>query len=240
MLVRNTLETRILKDEVEGVVWIELKAENGEKMAIGVVYANPEGVRCQETEEQFEKVADDVLKWRSLGYKVLLMGDFNAHIGRGEEEVPNKNGRRLLNLAYAGNLVIGNELSVCKGRWTWECREKKSVIDYMLFQQEHRQEVVEMVVEDRGIIDTGSDHNVIWCIFKAGVPKEEKSEERLKWRVDGRRSWEEFQEAVEEEFEGWEDCVRDLENRVEGGELSERIWGEWKKRVPAAAESGIG
>ena len=81
---------------------------------------------------------------------MVVMGDFNAHIGRGEEEVANRNGRRLLNLAYVGDMVIGNELHVCKGRWTWECGDKKSVIDYMLFPQEHRHEVVEMVVEDGG------------------------------------------------------------------------------------------
>ena len=83
------------------------------------------------------------------------MGDFNAHIGRGEEEVANRIGWRLLNLAYVGNMVIGNELPVCKGRWTWQCRDKKSLIDYMLFPQEHRHELVEMVVQDGGVLIQG-------------------------------------------------------------------------------------
>ena len=48
-------------------------------------------------------------------------------------------------------MVISNELPVCKGRWTWECGDKKSVIDYMLFPQEHRHELVEMIVEDKGV-----------------------------------------------------------------------------------------
>ena len=97
-----------------------------------------------------------------------------------------------------------------------------------------------MVVEDRGINDTGSDHNVIWCLFKLGALKEEKRNERFKWRVDGRSRWEEFQEAVEEEFKGWEIWVRDLESKAVGEELSERVWEEWKMRVLAAAERGIG
>ena len=29
-----------------------------------------------------------------------------------------------------------------------------------------------MVVEDRGVVDTGSDHNVVWSVFKVGNPKE--------------------------------------------------------------------
>ena len=32
-----------------------------------------------------------------------------------------------------GDFVVGNKLQCCVGRWTWESREKKSVIDYMLF-----------------------------------------------------------------------------------------------------------
>ena len=83
------------------------------KVAVGVVYANPEGVRCEETEVQFEKVGSDVLEWRRLGYKVVVMGNFNAHTCRGEEEVANRNERRLLNLAYVRNMVIGNELPAC-------------------------------------------------------------------------------------------------------------------------------
>ena len=53
-----------------------------------------------------------------------------------------------------------------------------------------------------------------------------KREERLKWRVDGRSSWNDFQEAVEEEFQGWEAWVREREVRVVGEELVERVWGE--------------
>ena len=37
---------------------------------------------------------------------------------------------------------------------------RKSVIDYMLFGKAI--EVVEMVVEDSGKLDVGSDHNLIW------------------------------------------------------------------------------
>ena len=69
-------------------------------------------------------------------------------------------------------MVIGNELPAQKGRWTWECGDKKSVIDYtLLFPQEHRHELVEMVVEDRRGVDTGLDHNVILDVFKVGSLK---------------------------------------------------------------------
>ena len=65
---------------------------------------------------------------------------------------------------------------------------------------------MEMVVEDgSSILDTGSDQNVIWSVLKSGN-LEEKKEEKFKWKVDRKSSWEEL-EAVEEEFEGWEAWV---------------------------------
>ena len=80
----------------------------------------------------------------------------------------------------------------------------------------------------------------IWGVFKVGNPKEMRREERFKWRVDGRSSWDEFQEAIEEEFQGWEAWVRDMEIREVGEELVERVWGERKTKVMSAVERGIG
>ena len=51
-------------------------------------------------------------------------------------------------------------LQCCDGRWTWESGVRKSVIDYMLFGKAII--AVEMVVEDSGKLDVGSDHNLIW------------------------------------------------------------------------------
>ena len=46
--MRDGLQAKLLKEH-EGVVWVELKVESGEKLAIGMVYMNPEGVRVQES-----------------------------------------------------------------------------------------------------------------------------------------------------------------------------------------------
>ena len=39
------------------------------------------------------------------------MRDFNAHIGLGAEQLPNRNGRKLLDLVGVCNLQVGNPLS---------------------------------------------------------------------------------------------------------------------------------
>ena len=108
MLVRKELQSRLLPCQ-KGVVWMELKLREGKKVAVGVMYANPEGVRTDETEDQFEEVQEEVGRLQEEGYEVVVKGDFNAHIGLGIEQQPNRNGRRLLNLVWAGELIIAWE-----------------------------------------------------------------------------------------------------------------------------------
>ena len=47
---------------------------------------------------------------------MVVMGDFNTHIGLGEEKTPNRNDRRLLSMAYAAGLAIANEMGIYDGR----------------------------------------------------------------------------------------------------------------------------
>ena len=62
--------------------------------------------------------------------------------------------------------------------------------------------------------------------------------EWYKWRVGGRLGWENYQEAVKEEFIGWEE-VRVIEEVWEGC-IFEEVWPRWKEKVLAAAENEIG
>ncbi len=101
LFVREGIQARILKKDMDGVLWVEVETEEGDNCAFGIIYANPEGIRVDKSEEQCEVIQLDAMRWRELGYYVILMGDFNAHIGAGEEERPSQNGRRLLNLTWA-------------------------------------------------------------------------------------------------------------------------------------------
>ena len=135
------------------MVWVEVRLEKGRKLAVGIVYINPEGVRVENTEEQFEGMQEEIVRLQQKGFSVVLMGDFNAHIGLGEEQLPNKNGQKLVNFVWACDLRVGNEHPECTGRWTWECGEKRSVVDYVLVAREVN--VHRMVIEDEGAVELG-------------------------------------------------------------------------------------
>ena len=57
--------------------------------------------------------------------------------------------------------------------------------------------------------------------------------------MDGKLVWEHYQEAVKEEFIGWEKEVRVIAEVMEGCSIEE-VWRRWKEKVLAAAEKEIG
>ena len=64
--------------------------------------------------------------------------------------------------------------------------------------------------------------------------------ELYKLRLDGMLDWEEYQETIEEEFIGWEEEVRELEQELGGGGIAKEVWSRWKERVIAAEDNRIG
>ena len=179
------------------------------------MYINPEGVRV-ENREQFEGMQEEMVRLQRKGFSGVLMGDFNVHIGLGQ---------KLVSFVWACDMRVGKELPECTGRWTWECGEKKSVIDYVLVSREVN--VHKMVIEDEGAVDLGSDHNLIWCVV--GQTKAEKviQEERYKWKVNGTQDWEEYQHAVQEEFLDWKEKLEDLAESSEKERWVEGVWELW-------------
>ena len=61
-------------------------------------------------------------------------------------------------VVWACDLRVGNELSECIGRWTWECGEKRSVVDYILVSREVN--VHRMIIEDEEAVELGSEFGV--------------------------------------------------------------------------------
>ena len=134
-------------------------------------------------------------------------------------------------------MLIGNKAEVCRGRWTWEGRGSRSVVDYMLVSRGLF--LVEMVIEDDDN-DLGSDHNLLWCVVRYGRPEVKKIIARYKWKVDGKEDWGEYEQAITEEFAGWEEALSGFKTQYVGGDCVEKVWELWKDNVLKAALRGIG
>ncbi len=243
LLVKETLQPRVRPVKDDKTMWVECNG-GGRKVALGVVYSSPEGVRVEETKKLYNKLEEQVNELREEGKVVVVMGDFNCRIGagRGGDEVVNTNGRRLLAWSTECDMVILNNGRKCTGKWTWSNADSRTTIDYMLIDKEDEHLVTRMTIDDEGLMDVGSDH----CILELELemekcPDSTQKETRWKWKVDGKDDWEDYQTAVSGQMGGWEGWVMEaIESSTNHVETAETVWEEWKRRVTTAAEMGIG
>ena len=110
---------------------------------------------------------------------LILLGDFNAHVGFLGSQKINKNGELLLKSAEDNNLILLNDHPSTEGLITWKRNDQESVIDFILVNNKMLNFFQSMIVDESKSMYDLSDHNFISATFlvmlNAG-PKQ-KSEE---------------------------------------------------------------
>ena len=95
------------------IEWVEAVL-GGVKTAVGVVYMGREGVDREWNDRIMEWLRRQIQELQRRGRRIILGGDFNGHIGNGEQGIKgnkeeiNVNGRRVLELAKDKELEIVN------------------------------------------------------------------------------------------------------------------------------------
>ena len=93
-------------------------------MYLSVVKGEEERKNNQrEIKKYINKYEDDIL---------ILLGDFNGHIGIIGEQPQNFNGKIVLDLMSECRLVLVNATEKCNNTYTWSRGEQKSAIDFIL------------------------------------------------------------------------------------------------------------
>ena len=113
--------------------------------------------------------------------RIIIMGDMNGHIGILGERT-NGNGELLRGFCEEMRLEILNE-TIADGRITWQSRDNKSAIDYMLASTEARARITCMSIDEEGCFNIGSDHNLLLVRYKYRVKEAESrnNKKRKKW-----------------------------------------------------------
>ena len=182
----------------EDVLAVRVKCMNrrgrAECVIMVLVYMTVEGERAvRENTEKYAIIRKVVREHRQE--RVIVMGDMNAHIGILGERM-NRNGEMLVEFADETDLENLNE-TLAEGRVTWSARDQESAIDYMLVNERMRELVTRMWIDEDGMIDIVSDHNmlVMECMLYGNTGK--KSGCKRKWRLRDVK-WEDFQVDLSE------------------------------------------
>ena len=165
----------------------------------------------------YDVVQREAFALRSKGFRVVYMGDFNGHLGSqlrdggivGNTHGVNPNGRRLLNFISVTDSVNINSLCrvpgdwstrVCSGLWTRQRGGFSSIIDFALISKEHADTIISMLIDDKGILGGGSDHNwIILDIADKFVKKVRVTNQAMKkdrWNISDDQNWDAFKANI--------------------------------------------
>ena len=160
---------------------------NGKYLCFIGVYA-PHNEREEEVKnlfyEKLEEVCDQVRK----GDELVVLGDFNARVGKFSEDYPkvvgkfgwedevNENGSRLLNFCIQRSLCIMSTVfqhkDIHKPTWCNKRNGKWHLLDHILVKQE-KMNMITNVVNRRGTRHT-SDHVMVEVMMKLTIPERKR------------------------------------------------------------------
>ena len=95
----------------------------------------------------------------------MVLGDFNGHLGFLGPHPMNKNGELLYKLVDKHNLIWLNGHPECTGEITWEQKDMRSVIDYILVNNKMHDNFINLKIDDNKEIFDLSDHNLLTATF---------------------------------------------------------------------------
>ena len=206
-------------------LWLTYQSQQG-KSALCSVYLGfnaSDGRHVGWNQGIFEVLAEEVKDLREQGYRIIIQGDFNAHVGSTTAQggipgnhptVANRNGEMFIsflrenNLCHLNGAVRGeddSESRICRGLWTWHSWDYSSstILDYVVVSSEHLGSVCEMEVDQGAEYGGASDHCMIFARLtdKFLSVKPRQRVKRASWNIDENTNFSKFRQIVQHEVE---------------------------------------
>ena len=138
---------------------------------------NEDNERRKTIRKQCEKIIGE-----SRNNAFIVLGDFNGHVGFLGYQKIDKNGEMIIEWMNDYNLTLLNAREETKGLYTWERGEQKSVIDYVLVNEEMELHIDKMEIDENKELMDISDHNLIKLSFRIDL-ESSKDFRNARWEI---------------------------------------------------------
>ena len=200
------------------ILWVVTEL-TGLKVALGVIYLATGALNVEWNAGMQDTVQRDIAELEQEGYSVSLWGDFNGHVQVGEggaKKGLDDNGRFVVHLEEEQGFQIVNFTPKCKGVWTWARNQSRSIIDYVLTDEQLYHRTLEMVIDDTGERWTvGADHSVIQVQFRGDILRGEKPPNTTRWKIQTDTDWKPYTLEVERRLRQWMEQYKKAGQQVE-------------------------
>ena len=167
----------------------------------------------RKTNEDLTKEIGKFLKSKEND-KVMMVGDFNAHLGILGTQKVNDTGKKVLKMREEHNLNILNLDPRCKGVKTWSRGDINSAIDFAICNENCYEHFIDMQIdEDKQVIEW-SDHNLIEIKLRYKSTKAKKETQIITFSKRDEKDVGKFVDQVEEEVGRMENVDMESLNSV--------------------------
>ena len=205
-------------------LWITYQSQGG-KTAICSLYLGCQAPGDKHSEWNrgiLEVLAEEVRDLRSQGFRIILQGDWNSHIGNiledggipGNKPSVNANGKMFLSFLKENSLIHLNgavripgdwSSKICHGLWTWHARNyaNSTILDYVVISSEHFKTAQDMEVDEGAVYGGASDHNMIFSRFSDKFTTTRKTPvvQKLFWNINEDTDMANFRRIVQQEMD---------------------------------------
>ena len=182
------------------------------KTAVCAVYAGfqaPDDRNAEWNTTLFSVIQAEVVALRKDGFRIVLLGDFNGHVGDqlgvgvvGNKPGINRNGQRFIDFLNDTNCVhVNGRQDLTTGLWTRQRSGISTILDYGVIAREHLSSVLSMFIDDQGVYGGGSDHNWIFMDLSDNLVKKHiqsnAPKRRTPWNISHDQDWSAFQSTLD-------------------------------------------
>ena len=192
--------------------WKTLESAHS-KTAVCAVYAGfqaPDDRNAAWNDTLYSVLRDEAADLRKKGFRVVLLGDFNGHVGdradvgiTGNKHDINRNGQRFIDFLHDCNCVhINGYQNLTTGLWTRQRAGVSTILDYAVIAQEHLSSVMSMFIDEQGLYGGGSDHNWIFLDLSDNLVKKQRQynapKPKTSWNISHDQNWEPFKATLDD------------------------------------------